>query len=118
MLVEVPTTRPSLSATKHPSGLAERNRTQSALVWFHPAASFNCIASGMSSMVIKRNRTLMGLPWIPGDARGTTRHLVALDDGTQAPSDNPEVNAGSHTLHASTGEMIQSGECTVAFQPS
>jgi hypothetical protein len=69
-------------------------------------------------MVIKRNRTLMGLPWIPGDARGTTRHLAALDDGTQAPSDNPEVNAGSHTLHSSTGEMIQSGECTVAFQPS
>ena len=53
----VPTSWPSLTATKHPSGSRSMNRFQSAGIWFHLVMFFSFIPNGMSASVITRVST-------------------------------------------------------------
>src|SRR5271156_4624573 len=54
MVVAVPTTLPSASATKQPPGLCRIKQRQSAAVWFQPEMAFSRRPAGMSSTVIMR----------------------------------------------------------------
>src|SRR6476659_7383497 len=54
VVVVVPTKRPSFTAAKQPFDSSHNRRRQSSSVWFQPAASFSCIAAGMSDSNNKR----------------------------------------------------------------